>query len=195
MLGATAVRSQPVIRQMFVARGQVAAAEGEPNAGAAFERRPVPRPPDGREPGRRSDDPRLPPTQKELFYICSLSWKTLVYKGMLTAEQLDDFFPDLNDPAMESALAIVHSRFSTNTFPSWARAHPYRTIAHNGEINTLRGNVNWMRARESQLELAAVRRRHRQDPAGHRPDGQRLGHARQRARAAGAGRPRAARTP
>ena len=75
----------------------------------------------------------------------------MVYKGMLTSPQLETFFPDLRDPAVESALAIVHSRFSTNTFPSWARAHPYRTIAHNGEINTLRGNVNWMSARESQL--------------------------------------------
>jgi glutamate synthase (NADPH/NADH) large chain len=96
---------------------------------------------------RKSDLPH-----KDLFYVSSLSWKTMVYKGMLTADQLDDFFPDLSDPNMASALAIVHSRFSTNTFPSWARAHPYRTIAHNGEINTLRGNVNWMGARESVLE-------------------------------------------
>ena len=77
--------------------------------------------------------------------------KRLVYKGMLTAPQLAGFYPDLTDPRFESALALIHSRFSTNTFPSWALAHPYRLIAHNGEINTLRGNVNWMRARESQL--------------------------------------------
>jgi glutamate synthase (NADPH/NADH) large chain/glutamate synthase (ferredoxin) len=83
--------------------------------------------------------------------IPSLSSRTLVYKGMLTAPQLARFYPDLRDPAFESALALVHSRFSTNTFPSWELAHPYRMIAHNGEINTLRGNVNWMRARESQL--------------------------------------------
>jgi glutamate synthase domain-containing protein 2/glutamate synthase domain-containing protein 1/glutamate synthase domain-containing protein 3 len=83
--------------------------------------------------------------------IPSLSSRTLVYKGMLTAPQLARFFPDLRDPRFESALALVHSRFSTNTFPSWELAHPYRMIAHNGEINTLRGNVNWMRARESQL--------------------------------------------
>src|SRR4051812_50063537 len=70
---------------------------------------------------------------------------------MLTAPQLERFFPDLVDPRVESALALVHSRYSTNTFPSWELAHPYRMIAHNGEINTLRGNVNWMRARESQL--------------------------------------------
>jgi glutamate synthase domain-containing protein 2/glutamate synthase domain-containing protein 1/glutamate synthase domain-containing protein 3 len=83
--------------------------------------------------------------------VPSLSSRTLVYKGMLTAPQLSRFYPDLHDPRFESALALVHSRFSTNTFPSWELAHPYRMIAHNGEINTLRGNVNWMRARESQL--------------------------------------------
>jgi glutamate synthase domain-containing protein 2/glutamate synthase domain-containing protein 1/glutamate synthase domain-containing protein 3 len=81
----------------------------------------------------------------------SLSSRTLVYKGMLTAPQLPGYFPDLRDERVETALALVHSRFSTNTFPSWELAHPYRMIAHNGEINTLRGNVNWMRARESQL--------------------------------------------
>jgi glutamate synthase domain-containing protein 2/glutamate synthase domain-containing protein 1/glutamate synthase domain-containing protein 3 len=84
--------------------------------------------------------------------IPSLSSRTIVYKGMLTSPQLPGFFPDLRDPLMETKLAVVHSRFSTNTFPSWELAHPYRMIAHNGEINTLRGNVNWMRARESQME-------------------------------------------
>jgi glutamate synthase domain-containing protein 2/glutamate synthase domain-containing protein 1/glutamate synthase domain-containing protein 3 len=86
------------------------------------------------------------------FYICSLSSRTIIYKGLLMSEQVPLYFPDLNDPAMESALGIVHSRFSTNTFPSWERAHPYRFIAHNGEINTLRGNVNWMHARQSLFE-------------------------------------------
>ncbi len=86
------------------------------------------------------------------FYVSSLSSNTLVYKGMLLTEQMDEFFPDLKNPAMESALALVHSRFSTNTFPSWERAHPYRYIAHNGEINTLRGNINWMHARESMFQ-------------------------------------------
>jgi glutamate synthase domain-containing protein 2/glutamate synthase domain-containing protein 1/glutamate synthase domain-containing protein 3 len=81
----------------------------------------------------------------------SFSSRTLVYKGMLTAPQLPGYFPDLRDERIEAALVLVHSRFSTNTFPSWELAHPYRMIAHNGEINTLRGNVNWMRARESQL--------------------------------------------
>src|SRR4051794_19966538 len=83
--------------------------------------------------------------------IPSFSSRTIVYKGMLTAPQLMGYFPDLQDRRAKSALALVHSRFSTNTFPSWELAHPYRMIAHNGEINTLRGNVNWMRARESQL--------------------------------------------
>ncbi len=86
----------------------------------------------------------------EFFYVASLSSRTIIYKGMLLPEQVDNFFPELQDPACESALALVHSRFSTNTFPSWNRAHPYRYIAHNGEINTLRGNVNWMHARQAQ---------------------------------------------
>ncbi len=84
-------------------------------------------------------------------YFASLSCRTVVYKGMLTTPQLPDFFPDLNDPRVDSALALVHSRFSTNTFPSWPLAHPYRYLAHNGEINTLQGNRNWMRAREALL--------------------------------------------
>ena len=85
------------------------------------------------------------------FYSPSFSSRTIVYKGMLISHQLRRFFPDLQDERFASALALVHSRFSTNTFPSWELAHPYRVIAHNGEINTLMGNVNWMRARESQL--------------------------------------------
>ncbi len=84
-------------------------------------------------------------------YFPSLSARTLVYKGMLTTGQLEPFFPDLSDPQFETELALVHSRFSTNTFPSWPLAHPYRMIAHNGEINTVKGNRNWMRARESML--------------------------------------------
>ncbi|WP_241562322.1 glutamate synthase large subunit [Streptomyces hoynatensis] len=84
-------------------------------------------------------------------YFPSLSSRTLVYKGMLTTGQLEPFFPDLSDRRLTSAIALVHSRFSTNTFPSWPLAHPYRFVAHNGEINTVQGNRNWMRARESQL--------------------------------------------
>ena len=83
------------------------------------------------------------------WYVSSISTRTLVYKGMLMPAQLDQYYPDLRDPAMQTALAVVHSRFSTNTFPSWDRAHPYHFLAHNGEINTLRGNVNWMHARQS----------------------------------------------
>src|SRR5439155_11505361 len=95
---------------------------------------------------RKSELPR-----RGMFYVPSLSCRTLIYKGMLNAPQLDPYFPDLQDPEMKSALALVHSRFSTNTFPTWARAHPYRYVCHNGEINTLRGNVNWMHARETQF--------------------------------------------
>jgi glutamate synthase (NADPH/NADH) large chain len=84
-------------------------------------------------------------------YFASLSCRTIVYKGMLSAPQLEPFFPDLSDPGYSSALALVHSRFSTNTFPSWPLAHPYRYVAHNGEINTVKGNRNWMRAREAML--------------------------------------------
>src|SRR5882757_3742384 len=84
-------------------------------------------------------------------YFASLSARTIVYKGMLSAPQLGPFYPDLSDPAYKSTLALVHSRFSTNTFPSWPRSHPYRYVAHNGEINTVQGNRNWMRAREAML--------------------------------------------
>jgi glutamate synthase (ferredoxin) len=85
------------------------------------------------------------------FYIPSLSYKTIIYKGMLTPRQVETFYADLSDPLVETALAVVHSRFSTNTFPSWERAHPYRYMIHNGEINTLRGNENWMYARQTAL--------------------------------------------
>ena len=86
------------------------------------------------------------------IYVASLSSRTIVYKGMLTTGQLEEFFPDLSNPLVVSAMALVHSRFSTNTFPSWPLAHPYRFIAHNGEINTVKGNRNWMRARETLLQ-------------------------------------------
>jgi glutamate synthase (ferredoxin) len=86
------------------------------------------------------------------FYLSSLSCSTVVYKGMLSAEQMGTYFPDLENPLVESALAVVHQRFSTNTFPSWPLAHPFRYLSHNGEINTLRGNINWMKARERQFK-------------------------------------------
>src|SRR4051812_36197657 len=122
----------PVVRQLFVA----ASAE---LAGDAFERKLYVI--------RRVAELAAGPD----LVVPSFSARTLVYKGMLTAPQLGRYYPDLGDDRFASALALVHSRFSTNTFPSWELAHPYRMIAHNGEINTLRGNVNWMRARESQL--------------------------------------------
>ncbi|QCB28867.1 glutamate synthase large subunit [Corynebacterium endometrii] len=89
---------------------------------------------------------------EDTIYFPSLSARTMVYKGMLTTPQLADFYADLRDPRMESALAVVHSRFSTNTFPSWPLAHPFRMVAHNGEINTVKGNENWMRAREALIQ-------------------------------------------
>ncbi|MFI5070866.1 MAG: glutamate synthase large subunit [Terriglobales bacterium] len=89
---------------------------------------------------------------KEFFYIPSLSARTIVYKGLLLAPQIENFYSELSDPDAMSALCLVHQRFSTNTFPSWQLAHPYRYVAHNGEINTLKGNVNWMHARQSILE-------------------------------------------
>ncbi len=85
------------------------------------------------------------------YYPVSLSCRTVVYKGMFLADQLGKYYPDLSEPDFESALALVHQRFSTNTFPAWSLAHPYRMIAHNGEINTLRGNVNWMAARQASV--------------------------------------------
>ena len=88
----------------------------------------------------------------EHWYVSSMSTRTIIYKGMLMPVQVDQYYPDLRDPDMQSAIALVHSRFSTNTFPSWDRAHPYHFLAHNGEINTLRGNVNWMHARQSLFE-------------------------------------------
>ena len=92
---------------------------------------------------------------RKFFYIPSLSCRTIIYKGMLIADQIESFYPDLTDPLVESALALVHQRFSTNTFPTWDLAHPFRYLAHNGEINTLRGNINWMRAREALFETGA----------------------------------------
>ena len=106
--------------------------------------------------------------------MVSLSCRTIVFKGMLLTTQLDQYFPDLHNPAIETALALVHSRFSTNTFPSWDRAHPYRYIAHNGEINTVRGNSNWMHAREARFEAELFGDDIQQDRADHQPERQRL---------------------
>ena len=142
-LGETAIAAQPVIRQFFVGRGVNISDDQH------FERKLCVIRKRAAHAGRKAGH-----GGSESFYIPSLSARTLVYKGMLMPEQVEEFYPDLADPDMASALALVHSRFSTNTFPSWERAHPYRMIAHNGEINTLRGNVNWMRARQAQFASA-----------------------------------------
>ena len=135
-LGPTARGVMPPFRQLFVA-----GARREPawTSNAAPSR--CARSPSG---GRASRGLEL--------YFPSLSARTLVYKGMLTTDQLGVVFPDLTDERFASAIGLVHSRFSTNTFPSWPLAHPFRYIAHNGEINTIRGNRNWMRTREALLE-------------------------------------------
>ncbi|MFT3917605.1 MAG: glutamate synthase large subunit [Anaeromyxobacteraceae bacterium] len=139
-LGPSARASQPVIRQLFVGRGPEC-----PDA-MSFERKLYVI--------RRLVEKKISRSAipgRTHFYVPSLSFKTLLYKGMLNATQLAAFYPDLANPAVDTALAMVHSRFSTNTFPSWSRAHPYRYISHNGEINTLRGNINWMHARQSMM--------------------------------------------
>ncbi len=93
------------------------------------------------------------------YFVPSMSARTVVYKGLLLADQVGRYYKDLQDPRVVSALALVHQRFSTNTFPAWELAHPYRMIAHNGEINTVKGNYNWMRAREGVMNSAGARRR------------------------------------
>ena len=131
IVGATARSTMPSFHQLFLA------AADEPVDTMALERRVFAL--------------RKRAERDTVVYFPSLSARTLVYKGMLTTGQLDEFYPDLRDPRMASVVGLVHSRFSTNTFPSWPLAHPYRLIAHNGEINTVRGNRNWMRAREAML--------------------------------------------
>ncbi len=141
-IGPTAKSAEPVMRQIFIGRRDEALRHLG-NDGLAFERKLYVIRKRVENLVRASGI-----AQCGMFYIPSLSYKTLIYKGMLNSPQLGPYFPDLLDADLESALALVHSRFSTNTFPTWARAHPYRYVCHNGEINTLRGNVNWMRARE-----------------------------------------------
>ena len=140
-LGRTAREAAPAIEQLFIAAG--AELEGD-----AFERKLylIRK----RASRRLRGDAAL--EQAKYFFVCSLSTKVLIYKGMLTPGQLLTFYPDLNDPEYKSHLAMVHSRFSTNTFPSWDRAQPNRFMSHNGEINTLRGNENWMKAREGVMQ-------------------------------------------
>jgi glutamate synthase (NADPH/NADH) large chain len=140
-LGPTAVSAKPAFRQVFIGRAPGIADDQALERKLYIIRKRI---------EHAVWNSSLP--QRSLFYIPSLSARTLIYKGMLTPTQVEPLFPDLSDPAVESAMALVHSRFSTNTFPSWPLAHPYRYIAHNGEINTLRGNINWMRARETLCE-------------------------------------------
>lgn len=130
LLGASARSTMPVFRQLFVADGT--------STGIALD--------------RKAFVLRKRAEREAATYFPSLSARTIVYKGMLTTGQLEPFFPDLSDRRCATAVALVHSRFSTNTFPSWPLAHPYRFVAHNGEINTVKGNRNWMTAREAQLE-------------------------------------------
>ncbi|MGB8700786.1 MAG: glutamate synthase central domain-containing protein, partial [Thermosynechococcaceae cyanobacterium] len=140
-LGNTAKSSEPFMQQVFVRRGDGFADD------LAFERKLFVI--------RKVSHNAIHTAQGDPFwYVSSLSCRTMVYKGMLMTAQVGQYYPDLRDADLESALALVHSRFSTNTFPSWERSHPYRYIAHNGEINTLRGNINWMIARQSLFESA-----------------------------------------
>ncbi|MCG9891493.1 MAG: glutamate synthase large subunit [Thermosynechococcaceae cyanobacterium MS004] len=138
-IGNTAKSSEPFMRQVFIARSPELADD------LAFDRKLfVIR--------KRSHNAIRATGVDPYWYPASLSCRTMVYKGMLMPLQVGEYYPDLLDPDLESALALVHSRFSTNTFPSWERSHPYRYIAHNGEINTMRGNMNWMHARQSMFE-------------------------------------------
>lgn len=139
-LGNTARVCMPTIMQAFVRRPNDVAAGQEFERKLYVTRRTIEQTADA-----------APELANEIFYICSMSARTIVYKGMLVATQMRRFFTDLTDAAVETSLALVHSRYSTNTTPSWERAHPNRYIIHNGEINTLRGNVSWIRAREPNL--------------------------------------------
>ncbi|WP_254543508.1 glutamate synthase large subunit [Halomarina pelagica] len=142
-LGKTALDSEPDVWQVFV--GPAADLDA-----ATFDRRLYV----GRRALEKGVENRDVPG-RERFYVCSLDRTRLVYKGLLTAEQLADYYPDLRDERVRSTFALVHARFSTNTLGAWHLAHPYRTIVHNGEFNTIQGNINWMRARENDLEHEA----------------------------------------
>ncbi|MEI6513068.1 MAG: glutamate synthase central domain-containing protein, partial [bacterium] len=138
--GTKAREVEPVIKQFFVKRGANAPDEAACERKLYVIRKSVWRALQSKKLQEFSD-----------YYICSLSSRTIVYKGLLLAHQISGYYLDLADPSLVTAIALVHQRFSTNTFPTWSLAHPYRMIAHNGEINTLRGNRNWMRARQARL--------------------------------------------
>ena len=144
-LGKTVIEQMPVIRQLFIGRGESCADQD------AFERKLLAIRKQAQNPLAALAEKHGLPGLAEL-YLPSLSTRTIVYKGLLLAGQVGSFYDDLRNPLCVSALALVHQRFSTNTFPSWKLAHPYRFIAHNGEINTVRGNVNWMNARRRTME-------------------------------------------
>jgi len=144
-VGPTALASMPNIEQLFVAAGD--GFEGD-----AFERQLY----IIRKSGTRILRYESDHSQADLFYICTLSSKVIVYKGMLRSAQLMPFYPDLSNPDYETHLAMLHSRFSTNTFPSWDRAQPNRFMSHNGEINTRKGNINWMTARQGVVKSALL---------------------------------------
>ena len=183
-LGATAVSGEPVD-----------AADDRPPA------RQLPHPgrvraaAHGRPQVRDAHGARVGQERRGLLHLLALVAHASSTRACSRPAQVPAYFPDLADEAFESALALIHSRFSTNTLPTWPLAHPFRTLAHNGEINTVRGNVNWMRSREAILESDALHRGRDPQDAAHRAGGQlRLGHPRQRRRAAHAGRPQPART-
>ena len=137
-IGVQARRTEPSIRQVFIGRGALTEAQFERKLYVIRKRA---------EKAIRESALE----GKDYFYISSLSSNTIVYKGLLLPYQVGAYYHDLKESDLASALALVHSRFSTNTFPTWPLAHPYRYICHNGEINTLKGNVNWMRARQGRL--------------------------------------------
>ena len=139
-IGRVARNSQPYIEQIFIRRGHEMTEDQLERKLYVVRKRAE----------NEIADSDIP--DKSFFYVPSLSCRTIVYKGLLLAPQIAKFYEELSDPDVMSALCLVHQRFSTNTFPSWQLAHPYRYIAHNGEINTLRGNVNWMYARQSILD-------------------------------------------
>ncbi len=144
-LGKTVIEQMPVVRQLIIGRGESCADQD------AFERKLLAIRKQAQNPLKALEEKHGLPGLSS-FYIPSLSTRTIVYKGLLLAGQVGTFYTDLTNPLCTSALALVHQRFSTNTFPSWKLAHPYRFIAHNGEINTVRGNVNWMNARRRTME-------------------------------------------
>ncbi|MDJ0755092.1 MAG: glutamate synthase large subunit [Ardenticatenaceae bacterium] len=144
LLGETSKTAQPVIEQIFIQQGELSSEDD-----LAFERKLYVI----RKLAQKEIMNRMPNKGSD-FYISSLSSRTIIYKGMLQSTQVRPFYPDLADPVLESAVAVVHSRFSTNTFPSWHRAHPYRYLIHNGEINTVKGNANWMDTRQALFESA-----------------------------------------